>query len=467
MKRIYRNALVFIAIIVFFSITAFADTTKEYIFDEGGFSISIPDNYTVFTRDMDENDPKLEQYGMTKESLDSLLIASNAYLIAISDDGIRQLGIKIMDSGEGKDFDRLSDTELEELADDFKNELISMGAQNLEIDTCLYNQEHFLKIYRSQVTDSSSVYFLQYVTVNSGKAIIFTIQNVLEEIGPADEAILREVINTVKFTDDQNEEESLNDILVSDRMEINDSSRHDIVPPVMVSQNINMMSKPEMFFGFLINLLVTAIIYSLPIYIYRNGIRRKLVKKGAAIIITTVYGVIAFILMMILLILINGSAGSGGAILLYGSARSGGRAILLWSFINYRILTQNDEKVKKEENQQMEDLKEKNRKKELLVLIEKMHPDNTYACYLDEEVLAGTDPSRCNMVIDNRREGEISPLHCKFFLKQNRCYVQEMDVLKHTYVNQKIADNPIVLHKGDILSLGRLKLEVAECPEEL
>lgn len=456
MRQVYRSVLVFIAIFVISSMTVFADTTKEYIFDEEGFSISIPDDYTVFTRDIDENDPKLEQYGMTKESLNAYLTANHVYIVAISEDGIHQLGVKITDSGELKNFDGLSDTELEEIANAFKSEFLSMGAQDFEIDTCLYNQTHFLKICSSQVIDSSPVYLLQYLTVNSGKAFFFMIQNNLEEIRPSDEVILQEVLNTVKFTNDQNEEESLSDVFVSDRMETNNSSRYGIEPPVMVPQNINMMSKSEMFFAFLMNLFVTAIIYSLPIYIYRNGIRRKPVKKGMAVIITVGYGVIAFILMMILLVLANGSAGSGGA-------------VLLWSFINYRILTRDDEKVKKEENQRIENQEDKSKKNEtekgLLILTEKMHPNNTYACYLDEEVLVGSDPSRCNMIIDNHLE--VSPLHCKFFLKQDQCYVQEIDVLNHTYVNQKIADNPVVLHRGDILSLGQLKLVVAECPEEL
>jgi hypothetical protein len=90
----------------------------------------------------------------------------------------------------------------------------------------------------------------------------------------------------------------------------------------------------------LLSLLVTIIIYSVPIIIYRYGIARRPIEKGKAKKITIIYAVIAFIAMSVLIFVINGSGAAGGA-------------ILLWSWINYKVLTtgkaQNEEKSNESE----------------------------------------------------------------------------------------------------------------------
>ena len=76
----------------------------------------------------------------------------------------------------------------------------------------------------------------------------------------------------------------------------------------------------------LISLMITVVVYSLPIIIYRKAIRKKPVEPKKAKRITIIYGIFAFLLMTVLVNLINGGGAAGGA-------------IVLWSYINYRILT--------------------------------------------------------------------------------------------------------------------------------
>lgn len=76
----------------------------------------------------------------------------------------------------------------------------------------------------------------------------------------------------------------------------------------------------------LLSLLSTVLIYALPIYIYRYGIRKAPLEKKKAKKIVIIYGIAAFFLMSCLIFVTRGSGAASGA-------------IVLWSWINYRVLT--------------------------------------------------------------------------------------------------------------------------------
>lgn len=90
------------------------------------------------------------------------------------------------------------------------------------------------------------------------------------------------------------------------------------------SSNSNLMDRFSLGNIFL-SLLITVAIYSLPIIIYRYGIRKKPTEAKTAKKITIIYGVCAFIVMSVIIFAINGGGAAGGA-------------ILLWSWVNYRVL---------------------------------------------------------------------------------------------------------------------------------
>lgn len=75
----------------------------------------------------------------------------------------------------------------------------------------------------------------------------------------------------------------------------------------------------------LLSLLITIAVYSLPIIIYRYALRKDPVEKKKAKKITIIYGICAFVVMSVIIFAINGSGAAGGA-------------ILLWSWVNYRVL---------------------------------------------------------------------------------------------------------------------------------
>lgn len=74
----------------------------------------------------------------------------------------------------------------------------------------------------------------------------------------------------------------------------------------------------------LLDLFITFDFYTLPLLIWRYAIKKQPVEKAKAQKITIIYGIAAWIVMSILLYIIDGSVAGG--------------SILLWSYINYRIL---------------------------------------------------------------------------------------------------------------------------------
>lgn len=76
----------------------------------------------------------------------------------------------------------------------------------------------------------------------------------------------------------------------------------------------------------LFSLVVTVAVYSLPIIIYRYGIRKAPVDRKKGKRITILYGIASFIVMSFITLAVNGSIATGGA-------------IILWSGVNYEMLT--------------------------------------------------------------------------------------------------------------------------------
>lgn len=78
--------------------------------------------------------------------------------------------------------------------------------------------------------------------------------------------------------------------------------------------------------GILLSLIITIVIYSLPIIIYRYAVRKAPVAPKKAKKITIIYGIAAAIVMVALLIALDAEVTSFGA-------------IFFWSYVNYKMLT--------------------------------------------------------------------------------------------------------------------------------
>lgn len=74
----------------------------------------------------------------------------------------------------------------------------------------------------------------------------------------------------------------------------------------------------------LLNIFITFDIYTLPLIIWRYIIKKRPIERSAAKKITIIYGIVAWFIMSLLLYIADEGVAGG--------------SILLWSYINYRIL---------------------------------------------------------------------------------------------------------------------------------
>lgn len=463
MKRLIRSLFAGAYILAFLSIAAFATNTNTYRLDALGMRVEIPDNYIVFTRNVQDDDPNLSLYGLTKEDMLSAMETRDIYLNAWDENATFEIVVTMTESSLG-DFNQLSDTELLTLASSLETVYDAAGVTYLRSEIYQNDQTKFLKIYINQPNDGITVYGVQYYTVYNGKAINLTLQSYEGMIDAAKESAMQNIVYSAHFDRDpvlsetpaatasftytdensgvtftvpanwveapmnqeryyldakftSNLEEGLSifftceDVYASEELwsdlseaERNALTRSDIDNSIFTKSDIAELFGCEAdevsmvfyrgkeyfrvetvssattygidisvpmtnlvrcengyiylfqfnghedhpYFGdfealvssveypadgmqtdltanLILNLLATIAIYSLPIILYRYAIKREPVGRSKAKKITIIYGICAFIVMSILIFAINGSGAAGGA-------------ILLWSWVNYRVL---------------------------------------------------------------------------------------------------------------------------------
>ncbi|MDR0889864.1 MAG: hypothetical protein LBM28_04345, partial [Oscillospiraceae bacterium] len=199
-----------------------------------------------------------------------------------------------------------SDSTLAFLTTTLEEEYKNLGITVEDTEIYQHEQAKFIKLYISQPNGSMIAYGLQYYTIYNNKAINITMHSYVGPLTAEDEALLSDIVDSTYFdtasavtepTTSPSAPDSNKDRAVSDRFR---------------------------FENILFALLITIALYALPIVIYRYAVRKSPVPSGAAKIITGLYGVFSFLLTLIIL---NKSQWviSGGA-------------IVLWSYVNYRLL---------------------------------------------------------------------------------------------------------------------------------
>lgn len=118
----------------------------------------------------------------------------------------------------------------------------------------------------------------------------------------------------------------LNNIAYPEPLKKSASSSVNSVPATTANNKSDPMDFSAI--NLLLSLLITIIIYSFPICIYRYAILKKPIETRKAKIITIVYAIIAFLSISAILYAIN-----------VGTTTATGGGIFLWSFVNYKLLT--------------------------------------------------------------------------------------------------------------------------------
>jgi hypothetical protein len=276
--------------------SAFAADVATYDIDELDMSISLPSDDVIFTRDINASDPNLDKYELTKDSMSSYMTSRDIYLDAWDPDVNYQILVRMIESP-FEDFNLLGDETLSTVASTVVSAYQDAGVTCIKSDVYQHAQAKFLKMYISQPYGDGTAYGLQYYTAYADKVIIVTLHSYTGIIDDSKESILKGIVDSVQF---------------------------DTAPKLVEKESGTMDNGLNIGFIF-ISLLITIAIYSLPIMIYRYAIKKSPIEPKKAKKISIIYGIAAFIVMFALILIANGSATWGGG-------------ILLWSYVNYRVL---------------------------------------------------------------------------------------------------------------------------------
>ena len=192
MKKI---AAIFMAIMLVINLAIPARAaSEEYVVSEMGISLDIPDEYIVFTRDMDKSDAALSDYGISKDELMEQFTAGNIYLNAVLPDGNEEI-VVTMEENIISEFNGLGETSLLMLASTLKDGYEEYGISVSSYDIYHHPQLEFIRIYFN--TTDKTAYGLQYYTIYGGQAMNFTMRSYDGPISGSQERTIQNVVDSV------------------------------------------------------------------------------------------------------------------------------------------------------------------------------------------------------------------------------------------------------------------------------
>lgn len=299
-----------ILIVVSLSITGFADDantsdTITYRIKEFRLSVEIPSDFIVFTRDIKDNDPNLEKVGITRESLLKSMNDGYLYLIALEPYSDYEIDIQLFTST-AEEYNTKDDATLLAEAATWPSTGLTVSSQTV------YSQKQikFIKQTFTRNTSSGIQYEQQFNSVCNKTAISVRMKTRMGPIHEYMDMVQQRIADSVTF--------DITPKVTPTPQEVAASSAKK--PGSHTATQDSLLS--SIVFG----LILTIFLYSLPIVIYRYGIKKSPVEKKKAKKITIVYGLLAFLGMSALLLVTNGNVAGGGP-------------IVFWSWINYKMLT--------------------------------------------------------------------------------------------------------------------------------
>ena len=202
-RKIARLAF-FITLMLFFtsilSLNVSANDVSTYNLEDVGVTIDLPNDFAVFTRDIDPNDPNLELYGLTKESMETLMKNGNIYLNAWNTTIDYEIVVTMTDNSI-RDFAMFSDSTLLTMMSGLYDEYEKLGISYIKSEIYNTKNQKYVKIYISQPSNGTTVYGLQYYTVVNYKATNITMHSYSGVIDESREAILEKIVSSAFFAD--------------------------------------------------------------------------------------------------------------------------------------------------------------------------------------------------------------------------------------------------------------------------
>ena len=282
-----------------FSISALA-ASNTYDLEECGVSVSIPEEYIVVTRDVEEDDPNLKILGFERDEMLSMMEEQNLYLDAVELSKGYELAIGVepeeWDGLEGK-----TEETLQEYLDLLKKQNEKLGYGWILGEIYQSGEIKFLKNLITRDTDRGTEYYLQYYGVKEGRAVRFAVISCVDEFRPEDIAEIEKIVDTIRVVPLENF-----------------GGASEPVRPEEVQLDLGKILPKQ---------LVLFLLYVSPIALYRYLFLKKPTDGKKAKRIAWIYGIVVFVILSILFFVFGGSILTNGV------------AALLWIGFDYLLLT--------------------------------------------------------------------------------------------------------------------------------
>lgn len=174
----------------------FAEVNR-YVIEDLGIRISFPADYTVFTRELDNENGDFNKFGFIKEELEELMNEQKMYMDTIKEDVSEEFTICLGYDQDIKNFNDYNDVTISEITTVMVDKLEQEGVEVL--DTSIYRHKQIKFIKTS--TKYLGVHIIQYITGMRGKTYTFTFKSFDKKVTPSQEMLWECIMDTVKFDD--------------------------------------------------------------------------------------------------------------------------------------------------------------------------------------------------------------------------------------------------------------------------
>ena len=329
MRRITRVLLVLCLLCGLLAGTVCA-AGRTYHLEEAGLSVAIPDSLAGVTRDYSPDDPTVKKFGLTDAVLHSVFYDGNNYLLALDRDLEHEVLISAQDTGAvQEDFEGLSEPIPDDVISGLEEVYAASGLQIYgEPWVCHHDQIDFVAVTCKYSVEGITIHCLQYFTAYGNLSIGITLRSYIGEITEEQEALMRTMVDSVVFDAPEGsaapadpEEIPEESTAPADPEEVPEDSAAPADPEPVPE----VLSAGDVVVRMVLTMMITVLIYDLPLAIYRYVIRRRPVPRKKAKKITVIYAFVFFFFASIFLF----NDLTGGA---------EGFVVILWSFVNYRML---------------------------------------------------------------------------------------------------------------------------------
>lgn len=193
-----KQIMCFLMVVLLMVFSAVTVNAEGNVYELEDFSLEIPYEYGVFTRDIDDDDPNLDEYGLDKEELLKIYKDGNIYLNAFSDNWEEEIVVTIADNSL-HDFYSIGDSTLEAFMSEMEEVYQINGVNITGHEFYKHPQAKFIKIYFTDIS-SGLVDGIQYYTINDNRAINITLRNYsFESISSEQEGRIKGIVDSVEF----------------------------------------------------------------------------------------------------------------------------------------------------------------------------------------------------------------------------------------------------------------------------